>query len=162
MKIRWNVQIWKFMNFHVFSWILHVFVRKFSIFAKMQKCLQIEFYIFQWVFVENAWKIVRWKALDPYFAFLHIMSIYEHLASICEHICDTNKNAIFDDIFAFVIQKCSCLLGDCSGMLIKRKNAKYDARAIQRTSYRINWIKIRWERVFWIQTQIYPKTAVLG
>ena len=161
MRIRWRMQIWNFMNFHEFAWILHVFVWKFSIFAKMQKFLHIELYISQWGFVQNTCKVVRWKALDPYFSLLHFVSIYEHLASIYGHMYDINKNAVFHDIFAFVVQKCSYLLGKCSGMLIKCKNAKSDARAIQRISYRINWTKTRWERMFRIQTQMYSKTALL-
>ena len=154
MRIRCHMQIWKFIKFHHFSSFLQVFVKRFSILQKCKNCSRIELYIFRWVFVQNACKVVRWKALDPYFAFLHFVSIYEHLASIYEHMYDTKKNAFFHVIFASILQKCSCLLGECSGMLTKCKNAKYDARAIQRTSYRIDWTKTRWERVFWSQAQI--------
>ena len=159
MKIRWRMKIWKFLNFHEFAWILHVFVRKFSIFAKMQKCSHIDFYIFPWVLVQNACKVARWKSLDPDFTFLHFLSICEHPASIYGHIYDTKKNAIFHYIFALVIRKWSCLLGKCSWMLTRCKNAKYDARAIQRTSYQINWTKTRWERSIWSQKKTAKKTA---
>ena len=142
-----NLKIHDFSSFFIIFYHL-----KFSIFAKMQKCLQSEFYIFQWIYVQNACKVVRWKALYIYFAFAHFASICEHPTSIYGHMYEIKENVIFHDIFAFIIQKCSCLLGECSEMLISCINAKYDAKAVQRTSLRINWTKSLWERRFRIQT----------
>ena len=89
---------------------------------------------------------------SPWFI-LCIFALCEHLralASIYGHIYETNENAIYHEIFFFVIRKCSCLLRKCSKMLTKCKNVKYDTRAFQRISNRINWIKSRWERGCWI------------
>ena len=73
------------LKIHKISSLFHNFSRKFAILQKCKKCSQIEFYIFQRIFIEIACKVVRLKALDPYFAFWHFVSIHEHLVSIYEH-----------------------------------------------------------------------------
>ena len=62
------------------------FVKFFAHFEKMQKMLKFQNVRSQWIFVENTSELVRLKAYDVYFAFLTFMSIYEHFASIYEHL----------------------------------------------------------------------------
>ena len=83
------------LKIHDFSSFLHVFSKKMFNFAKMQQMLAYWIVHIWMIFVQNACKVVRWIALDQYFAFLHFVSIYEHFTSIYEHMYDTNKSVIF-------------------------------------------------------------------
>ena len=159
IKIRWNLENSKMINFSKFSWILHVFFEEFCIFQKMQKGMQIQIWIIQRIFAQITCKVVRLKAQGPYFAFLDFVSIHEHPASIYEQFWNRQKYAFFHHFWAIDKRKCSCLLRRCSKMLTRCKNAKYDVRAFQRTSSDIIWTKIRFKRTIWNVPQYYPKTA---
>ena len=82
-------------------------------------------------FVQNACKAVRWKALDPYFAFLHFASICEHFSSIYEHARKIHflwKNRIFPNIFGILPSK---MLAEAREMLV-------DAHKVQKCKI---WVK---------------------
>ena len=102
------------MNFACFHQEIFDFCKKN---LKMQKCLHINLSIFIWVLFKMHAKVRVEKPL------IHTLYFCTLRASVSISRASPGTYVILIKIyiFAFAIQKCSCLLGKCSEMLIRCK-----------------------------------------
>jgi len=84
------------------------------------------------------------KALDPYFGFLHVASISEHLQLIENTSWFQNYDKFIQNI---VCHTCSRNARKCSKMLISCKNGNCMSKALKRTKFERHSIKIHWDIV---------------
>ena len=106
--------------------------------------------ISQRIFIQCTSELVRLKALDPDFAFLHFTSIYEHLPSTCAKLkihCGIKNHQYFTKSIS--IRKCSYIARRLLYMLVSCKNTLYESRAFKRTNSEWFWINTNWYSSFW-------------
>ena len=129
---------------------------KFEFFSKNAKMKKFQIELYRWVFVQNASELVRLKALDPYFLILQHLSMYEHVARICEHVRTALLNAIFTVFstigrFRAVYRRFKAVYGKTIRFF--RKNS---SRAFKRTNSEVIWTKTRWDNQFFHMLLVAP------